>query len=234
MYDLVEVREVTKALLVAVVGELPEPWPSFVDHEALVEHWSDPALTLSQSCGQPLITQLTHDVAVLGAFDHEVCDEPAHYRSLIIMRTGDSPDRLMRPAINGVHSLSGGTSLRVAARRAGWVLSTPDACTGSHAASAAAVQTGDADIASIDSVTWWLWQWHRPAAVAGLTVIGRGPLVPCLPLIAAPGADLAELRGRLTLAAAEHGAPLGLRGFVSLDRDQYRRTVTPLLIEAAT
>ena len=68
-----------------------------------------------------------------------------------------------------------------------------DVCwTGSHAASLDAVRDGRAVVASIDAVSW------AHLDHAGLSVVGSGPRVPCLPLVTSASSSDAlvdELRG---------------------------------------
>jgi ABC-type phosphate/phosphonate transport system substrate-binding protein len=117
--------------------------------------------------------------------------------------------------VNGYDSLSGWVSLTAAVQTLGPVL-----VTGAHVHSVAAVAAGRADLACIDGVTWLLLQRYRPAAVATLAVVGRGPLIPCLPLVThlTLGPGVAALRGALAGLTDE---TLGIDGFVPLDADAY-------------
>jgi ABC-type phosphate/phosphonate transport system substrate-binding protein len=55
--------------------------------------------------------------------------------------------------------------------------------TGSHAASVAAVSGGEADIASIDCVTFGLLQQGRPELTDAVAVVAQTRMSPALPLI---------------------------------------------------
>ncbi len=82
-----------------------------------------------------------------------------------------------------------------------------------------AVREGRADLAAIDSVSWT----HLDSG--GLSVVGRGPRIPCLPLVTArssPDTVVDELRRALAGAVSDPTmtdscASLRIRGF--LDRD---------------
>jgi ABC-type phosphate/phosphonate transport system substrate-binding protein len=120
--------------------------------------------------------------------------------------------------------LSGWISLRVATAAAGRHL---DAArwTGSHAASIEALRDGRAELAAIDGVTW------AHIGTDELTVVGRGPRIPCLPLVtsgSSTDATLDELRTALRdtvrdQAMAEVCATLKIREFLQRDLADYER-----------
>lgn len=155
-------------------------------------------------------------MAVVGAFTYAgVSTADARYRSVLVVRADDAeaPLGARRVAVNGYDSLSGWVSLRAVVHPLGPVL-----VTGAHARSVEAVQHGDADLACIDAVTWALLQRYRPAAVAGLAVVGHGPEIPCLPLITARPHDVEPLRTALADARSE---ALLIDGFRPLDTSDY-------------
>ncbi len=98
-----------------------------------------------------------------------------------------SPTPTGRAVISEPLSLSGHVSLlryaRVAhvAQVAGWQDQIVES--GSHHKSAAMVAGGEADIASIDAVTYSHLQVADPGIMRKVVQIGAGPLVPTLPLI---------------------------------------------------
>ncbi|MFZ9629512.1 MAG: PhnD/SsuA/transferrin family substrate-binding protein [Ilumatobacteraceae bacterium] len=151
------------------------------------ESWRDPALVLGQACGWPLATVLTGVVAVIGSFD--VVAPFAHdgrYRSVIVARRPLSVHELraapgVRAAVNGLDSLSGWVSLCAV-----WGGRPPVIVeTGAHVQSMHAVAVGDADVASIDAVTFEHAVSADPRLGAALHVVDHGPLVPTLPLVCA-------------------------------------------------
>ena len=155
--------------------------PHLPDHEALEAHWLSPDLGLSQACGLPLVEALAGQVLPVGTFRWaEVHSPSGRYRSVIVARRNrPSNHRPLRPAINGFPSLSGWASLGDYLFRHEFTTSPP-LVTGSHRASLEALQRGDADLASIDAVSWAMTE---NAERRDLDVIGEGPEVPGLPLI---------------------------------------------------
>ncbi len=179
-------------------------------------------------------------------------EHPGHYRSVIICRVNDHrgdeagdgdqlggfrpesrrpPGRRERAplliAANGPDSLSGWVSM-------GWAwqkgVSEPSfhppvtsvLVTGSHVASVQAVQSNRADLASIDSWTYFLLHRYRPEALEGLRVIGRGPAVAVTPLITAAGGPIDALRRAVSGAIGrkhELRDALGITGFVEHGRE---------------
>jgi len=88
---------------------------------------------------------------------------------------------------------------------------------------------GEADIASIDSVTLAHLRRIEPEAVNSLFVICNGPLVPCLPIIAhrsISDLQLSELRNALSESTrdpkiADATSALFIGGFDALDLSDY-------------
>lgn len=232
MYPFDTWRAATDALWDDVRSALPDlpplaPWGR--DVHAL---WRDPDLVVSQACGWPLITDLTGLVRTVGTFRYRTGDWSGdHYRSVIVARDRDAAHDLAgaRAAVNGPESLSGWVSLVwFVAGDGGGSWPGTVTITGSHLASIRAVRDGTADIASIDAVTYAHAVRDRPDLLRGVVPIGHGPTVPCLPVIAAAGADDAwidALRSALATAAARRNdatTTLMVDGFTPLDTDAYR------------
>ena len=230
MYSLLPLRGAVDWLWGAVRRHLG--WgPLALEWEMLTPGvWHHPDLLVAQACGWPLVTQLADEVAVVGTFDYDVPGSVGgHYRSVLISREATSIEQLRsRPGVvvarNAADSLSGWISVQQAW---GGVPSTVVE-TGSHLGSVRAVADGRADVASIDAVTWALIDSLEPELVRSLSVVGRGPLVPCLPLVVPlrHAAYVEELRGALAAAVADPAAAvacstLRIRGFVPLDLDDY-------------
>lgn len=223
MYDLPELRADTDALWREIARRLDVAGVPAVlarDHadDLLTRHWRHPALLLSQACGWPVAAVLAREVAVVGAFTYcGVSDTAARYASHLVVRADDTDRPLAgrAVAVNGTDSLSGWISLVAAVGDVGPVL-----VTGAHVESLGAVRDRRADLAAIDSVTWALLAQYRPAALDGLAIVGEGPLIPCVPLIAhrtlAPGVEV--FREALADVRSE---PLLIDGFVPLDASDY-------------
>jgi ABC-type phosphate/phosphonate transport system substrate-binding protein len=197
-------------------------------------------LLLGQTCGWPLITELASTVRVVGTFDYDVEGASGGtYCSVLVSDRDESlADILRRPdlvvAANSPDSLSGWISLlSVAATHDVRLDVQPDTIewTGSHAASIDAVRRHRAHLASIDAVSWAHLDGN------GLSIVGRGPRVPCLPLVTSGSSTdsvVGELRTALTAtvrepAMTEACATLKIRDF--LDRDLVDYEGLPALAE---
>ena len=178
-------------------------------------------LLVGQTCGWPLITELAPKVHVIGTFDCDVDGAvDGTYRSVLVSASDESlADIVARPdlkvAANSRDSLSGWISLLAVAAAADVEFGAVE-WTGSHAASVEAVRQGRAGLASIDAVSW------AHLGETGLSVVGHGPRVPCLPLVtsASTAGDLVEdLRRAFDTAVSSPEmagacATLRIRGFV--------------------
>ena len=214
MYDFEEVRAATDALWGGIAQRVPNAPAALTRGGDLYGVWTDPGLLLAQTCGFPLVTALKRRVRVVATprYAAEGC-EGAWYRSAIVVRDGD-PARGMadlrgrRCAVNGMDSNSGMSLLRGAVSDfvdASQRFFATTVLTGAHVQSLRAVAEGEADVAAIDCVTWALLGRMRPAAVAGLRVLGWSGASPGLPLITALDGDVAGLRAVLEEVAVDPG-----------------------------
>ncbi|NQV97578.1 MAG: PhnD/SsuA/transferrin family substrate-binding protein [Acidimicrobiaceae bacterium] len=196
------------------------------------ELWLSDDLVLSQTCGWPLITRLTDKVRVVGTFRHTTPESAAHhYRSVILGRTDGTPFDFQESiaAVNSTESLSGWISLIAAIHGPQETWRGEVRMTGSHLESVRMLHRGEADIASIDSVTLAHLKRLFPELISSLFVICNGPMVPCLPLIthrSINDTQLDELRNALkeaTRDASIAGATeaLFISGFDELELDDY-------------
>jgi ABC-type phosphate/phosphonate transport system substrate-binding protein len=216
------------------LGTIPDlpAWP-----DDYLAHWREPALLLSQACGYPLVTALSGQVRVVGAFHYDVpgC-EGFLCRSQLVVRAEDptavlADFRGRRVAYNGTNSQSGYNSLRalIAPMTPGGAFFASHMETGGHLKSVLAVRDGLADIASIDCVSLAAFRKHTPDATRGIRVLGETAEYPGLPLVTAAStsdAALAALRDVITQAVGE--AELGslwrdlfVTGFEPLDEEAY-------------
>ncbi len=231
MYDIAELRHALDGLWRAISVRMPNA-PAVLDREGDVERqWLDRGLVLGQTCGWPLVERLAPDVTVVGAFSYRGIEETPGpwYRSVLVARDDQPLDSFAgrTAAVNGWESLSGWVSLAhgVAPHAAGRPFFGDVVVTGDHAASVAAVLGGDADLASVDAVTFALLARYQPSSVDGVTVVGGGPLVPTLPLITA-SSDPRPIRDAIVGAMAD-GATAGYRDsllieeFFPLDQTDY-------------
>ena len=243
MYDFPEVHTSTMQIVEALATSLSAigldahaEVPNASVHADLMNHWSSDGMLLSQSCGLPFIEELHTSVNVVGTpLWTDVSDDRGGYRTVIVVPKSlgiasiDQADGL-RPVVNNTQSLSGWCSLGVALANVAnnSLVGTSYVQSGGHALSLQMLQDGEADIASIDSVTYRMLSRHRPALVNNLRVIGYGPLVPATPIIVSKSAavDADELYrvvcgvfGRSDLQAAL--ADIGISGFVRLANSDY-------------
>lgn len=220
----------------AGLRDLPQAltWPT-----DLRAHWRDPALLLGQTCGYPLVTELTGQVRVVGSLCHDApgC-QGVRNRSQLVVRADDPATRLEQfrgrtVAYNGSDSQSGYNALRA--------LVAPVAVDGRffgrgieagyHLKAAEAVRDGLADIASIDCVSLAGFRRYLPESVRGLRVLGETDDFVGLPLITALHTDdttLALLRSALADTIADPAnasicADLLLVGFEALEYEGYAK-----------
>jgi ABC-type phosphate/phosphonate transport system substrate-binding protein len=236
MYDFPELRDATDELWAAIADRAGALG---IDHvpDALTrpegplhDHWLDPEILLSHSCGYPVVRMFTDDQHVLGSFAFRAGDpaRPGWYRSVIVCRSDDPHADDGLSAFDGAPmvanddlSLSGYVSLGVALAEAG-VAPGSLQFTGAHALSVVAVRDGEADIACIDAHTLALLHAIRPGAVAGLRAIGLGPQVAATPLFTAQAEHVDALRSAVThavgLLAGATRDRLQIEGFAPGDR----------------
>jgi ABC-type phosphate/phosphonate transport system substrate-binding protein len=135
-----------------------------------------------------------------------------------------------RAVINQQHSQSGMNALRYAiaplAHEGRFFGSVQES--GAHLASLDFVQRGDADVASIDCVTFGLAQRYAPKWVAGIRVLHTSESTPGLPLISSAAITNNQSKDLFdTLKSLELSAPgmlkfLGLSGFTRTRPGDYK------------
>jgi ABC-type phosphate/phosphonate transport system substrate-binding protein len=222
MYDLPGVeRDVD--LLWAAIAEHIDADPVRLRPDDLHRHWRSGEFVLSQTCGFPLVSELAGRVSVVGVFTTEVgCGEGGEYCSAIVVPV-ESTDPHAPLAVNSWDSLSGWVSL-------GCVLTEPWAgdvvLTGGHLISLGDVAAGRASMASIDAVTLEILSRTEPDLLADVRVVGRGPVVPCLPLITPDPKKVHDLRTVLATVVHEPALRsslerLSITGFMPLDLSAY-------------
>ncbi len=232
MYPFAPLRAAYDAYWHAIQRRVPWLPADLTWHDDVHSSWRSPDLVVGYTCGWPLVTQLDDQVQVVGTFEFTIPEAAAHrYRSVIVARL-DAPLASFAGAIaavNGPDSLSGWVSLVTAVHGTGGAWTGEVRWTGAHRESVRAVQSGLAQVASIDSVSWAHISRLEPELVDGLVVVGNGPEVPCLPVIAArrltPDA-IDDLRAAMAASLAEpamavHRDTMLIRSFVPLDLADY-------------
>ncbi len=197
-----------------------------------LEHWRDPALLLSQTCGLPYRAALKDHVALVGTPDFGLPDcPPGYYNSVVILREEDPAtglDDLIGAAFayNDPLSQSGWAALALTRPD---ILTGPKHCTGSHRASAAAVRAGAARFATIDAQTWR--QLGDLGETGGLKVIHRTVPVPGLPLVTTQMNLVPFLqeavRNAITALAPEDRAMLRIRDLIAMPPTAYDLPIPP-------
>ncbi len=213
MYNVAPaVAEAWHGLLLAVVEQLQAlGWAGDFDTGSdtgeLLAFWAAPDALLSQTCGYPLRTELGETVHVLAApaFDLPGCDGVLHTSMVVVPTQGATTLEALRgkvAAVNQPHSNSGMNALRytVAPLSRGGRFFGAVRYSGGHLASMEMLQRGEADVATIDCVTYGLAALHAPERVQGLRILQQTPALPGLPLIASQRLDaqqVATLQGIL-------------------------------------
>ena len=242
MYDFPWLREATDALWAELRERLRAAGmadvPDALDRtRSLREIWRDPALLLAQTCGYPLVTELSGLVQVVATpiYDFPGCEGVLH-RSFVVVR-GDEPARSLaamrgrRCAINGRDSNTGMNLLRVlvAPLAGGRRFFSEVIETGAHLESLRAVREGRADVAAIDCVTFGLASRHQPALLVGIRVLTETTATPGLPFVTSittPTTDLAALRYALAgTVGGPAGAAVGVLSIEILDVMSYASVV---------
>jgi ABC-type phosphate/phosphonate transport system substrate-binding protein len=208
--------------------------------------WRDPGLIFGQTCGYPYVAALKQSVTLIAAPEYSFpgCEDASH-RSFVIRRATDSRHALAGfsgaiAALNAHDSNTGMNLFRatLAPIASGAAFFSSVVVTGSHEASVAAVVAGEADLASIDCVSFSLLRRGRPELVERVAIAAEGPLSPSLPFIASASLpawtiaavrealfaaladpDLAETRATLGLTGARLVAPTDYDRVMEIERD---------------
>lgn len=194
--------------------------------------WHSDRLFVSQTCGWPLITKLAGKVRVVGAFRQTTPESASHfYRSVVVGRVDGTPFDFQGSvaAVNEMESLSGWVSLIAAIHGPQESWRGTVKLSGSHAESVRMLCRGEADVASIDSVSLAHLRRIDPDVIGSLFTICNGPLVPCLPIIchiSVNQTQLSELRSALVAATLDKSvsdamSALFIGGFDPLDLEDY-------------
>ena len=230
MYDRPETARTLDILWAAIRARLPFDAPAALTRSGDPwDHWTDPNLVLSQTCGYPYRTRLSDRVQLIGAPDcHLPGCPPGYYNSVFVVRAGDLRHELVafsatRFAYNDALSQSGWAAAQNHAAALGFAF-THHVCTGGHRDSASAVADRRADIAAIDALSWRLIQRHD-AFAAQLREIGRTSPTPALPFITAPCRDASGIRQALKASIAAltpaQRDTLSLHGLVQVPKAAY-------------
>ena len=196
--------------------------------------WHAPDLILSQTCGMPYRNHLHGRVKLVLTPDYGLSDAPGLYHSVFVARSDDSADlddyALRVFAFNEVGSQSGWAAPQCHAQERGYTFENT-LQTHAHSASALAVASGEADLASLDCVTWDMLKDEDD--FSGLKVIGRTAASPGLPYITGLSRSATAVRSAVSSAIdrmqPDDLAALRLKGFVQFQPQDYLRVPNPAL-----
>ena len=232
MYDFPWVAEANDAVWTAIAARLRaagcEAPAALARGGDPAAQWRDPSLILGQTCGYPYAKDLRDAVALIATPEYAFpgCEGAAH-RSFFVAqardpRRGLSEFRGATAALNAHDSNTGMNLFRaaIAPFAGGASYFSAVVATGSHEASLEAVAEGQADLASIDCVSFALIERGRPDLIKSVAVVADSPVSPGLPFIVSgrlPAPTLALVREALFSALADPAlararAALGLTG----------------------
>jgi len=257
MYDFPELREahdefwgaLAARLDLAGLKDVPRTLTRGV---SLGEVWGDDRLLFAQGCEYPLAKAFRDRVRVVAhpVYSAAGCDG-ARYRSAVIVRAApDGADvdsaralaglRGRRCVVNELDSNSGMNLLRAAVAplaAPGGQFFASVVVSGSHLRSVEMVASGEADVASIDCVSFAHFQRLYPSLVSGVRVLGWTVSSPSLPYITSGSASdatvqalraaladvfdddaLASARERLLLRGVDLAPPPGFGEVLALER----------------
>ncbi|RED49715.1 phosphate/phosphite/phosphonate ABC transporter substrate-binding protein [Aestuariispira insulae] len=213
-------------------GECPS---SLIMPDDILLHWRSPDLFLSQTCGMPYRVMLHDHVTLVGTPDYGLSGCPSgHYQSVLVVRSDDDRKTLpdfkdARFAFNEPISQSGYSAAWFHTEAEGFHF-TNLIQSGAHVKSARMVAAGNADIASLDAVTWQFIQEYD-AFSDQLRVLDRTIPTPGLPLITAKGNDpepiFQAFKTALTHAPADILTKTGIRDLVPIPKNSYLEIPTP-------
>lgn len=195
------------------------------------EAWEDEALVFGQTCGWPYWSRLRDKVALIATPSYAVGGFAGHlYRSCFIVPK-DSPWESLADcsgaviAVNSDCSQSGNRAIQDAMiSQAPEILQTISVLlSGGHAKSVEMVAKGEANLASIDCVSWHWAQASFPELASQVKIIGWSRQAPGLPLVCAKanGDRVPVYRKVLASAPKELLARLAISGFASLEDQDY-------------
>ncbi|WP_147125531.1 phosphate/phosphite/phosphonate ABC transporter substrate-binding protein [Shimia ponticola] len=225
MYDAPGQQAANDRLWTLIRDALPFEAPESLTRGAdLWDMWTSDDLLLSQTCGLPYRMSLYDRTNLLGVPDQRLPHASAgNYYSVIIARNPDQSIENATLAYNEGRSQSGWAFVAE-------MNTNPSLCTGSHAASAAAVRDGVADIAAIDASTWRFLRASDPT-LADLVEIARTEVSPTLPFITNMADHVSDLVEALTKAfsalSPEDADTLGMYGLKQIQAADYLELPIP-------
>lgn len=201
--------------------------------------WYDNDCIVTQVCGWPFAALHRNDMHLVGSFSLDIpeAEEPAHYRSVLLSPHDRPLADLIGPrthaVANSADSLSGWHSLRAGTVGPGHDWPGTVTYTSAHHDSLRALAKGEADLASIDSLSLSFIAADEPELVADLHRVGVGPRIPTPAITARRSlADdmIVDLRSAFVDALSDPATvsartALHITGFVETSLDDYLATL---------
>lgn len=197
--------------------------------------WRKPALLLAQTCSLPYRSRLHGHVSLIGTPDYFQTAGPAGHCQALLLSHKDNPGETLadfhgkRLAYSDALSHAGWAAPMLMAR-AQAVGFSQVIKSGSHFHAAQQVASGQADITSIDAVTWQLMlRFDRVSDQ--LRVVAQTPASPGLPYISARANDpaplFAAIRTAIKALAPADRELLMLRDLIQIPAQDYLAIATP-------
>ena len=213
MYDIREVRKALDDLWCGLshslrregLVDVPDKILHGVDVNVL---WGDPMLFFSQCCGYDVVNRYAGKLQLLATphYGAEGCEGSKYASVVVVAEDVPATDVLHMSGavcvVNGTESHSGMNALRALiapASREGRFFSKVRV-SGSHVASLEMLRNREADVASIDCVTYALLESYRPQALSGTHMLGWTDRASAIPYVTRADADddtVARMRSAL-------------------------------------
>ncbi|MAC82237.1 MAG: hypothetical protein CML66_29775 [Rhodobacteraceae bacterium] len=223
-YDMAPVRDANDAYWSEIRRHLGHGPDRMVRPDDLWPVWRAPDLLLAQTCSLPYRQHLANDVTYVGTPDFGLpgCP-PGHYRSAMVVRTGEALRSGARMAINDRHSQSGWGN-PIAYLTAHGITPGEVIETGAHAHSVVALAEGRADMAGIDLLSWTMFE-ELGLLPEGLEIVDLTPPSLGTPYITSRDRDpdpiAAAIEAAITSLPDDVRGRLHLKGFVRHGVDAY-------------
>lgn len=244
MYDFEEVHGAHDVLWKSLARRLEragvEGVPAALDRaRGTHELWTDPGLLLSQCCGADLVGRYADELTLLATPRYGAPGCEGCLYSSVVLVAADSPATELEDlrdaacVVNSHESHSGTNALRellAPLNRQGRFFSRI-VVSGSHPGSIAVLAKGEADLASIDCVTYALVDRYRPSVLEGtrrLCYSARAPGIPFVTRAESSEDLIRKLRCALLEAFEEPevraaGAAMFIEGVEVLPLSAYER-----------
>ncbi len=184
MYPFASIEWAWDELWAAVHQRATWTPPSLTRSGDVHARWYDTDCVVTQVCGWPFAVLHHRDMHLVGSFNLDLPESAGdgHYRSVLLTPHDTTIDALVaskaRAVANSADSLSGWISLLAATVGETGTWPGEFTFTSAHSDSVRALAKGEADIASIDSLTLSFLAAEEPDLLDGLHRLALGPRIP--------------------------------------------------------